>query len=66
MPRGKPITVNVKENEEYFKNYYHNTKADYTCQCGALINNHSLRKHLLTQKHIRIIELLNQIQSQKD
>ena len=48
---GKPITVNVKEDPEYFKKYYHSTKEDYICECGCVINNHSKRRHLLSKKH---------------
>lgn len=63
MTRGRPITINQKEDPEYFKKYYHNTKEEFSCDCGALINNHSLRKHLVTKKHCRVIELLNKLKS---
>ena len=51
MLRGRPCVFNIKEDKEYFKNYYHNTKEDVICDCGCIINNHSLNKHLKTKKH---------------
>ncbi len=51
MPRGRPITANLKEDPEYFEKYYHTTKEDYICECGSFINSHSKRKHLMSKKH---------------
>ncbi len=61
MPVGRPLTINYKEDDEYFKKYYHYTKTDHTCECGSLINNHSLRKHLMTKKHLRVMDLLEKL-----
>lgn len=61
IERGRPVTLNVKENKDYFKLYYHETKENFVCLCGAFINNHSKNKHLKTKKHNFIIENFNLI-----
>lgn len=58
VKKGRPTVNNVKEDKEYFKKYYHLTKADFTCECGMTMNNHSKNKHLKTQTHKRVIEKL--------
>jgi hypothetical protein len=56
MPRGRPITANVKENKEYFNEYYHKTNKEITCECGCKYLAHSKRKHLTTKKHLDLME----------
>jgi hypothetical protein len=56
MPRGRPITSNVKENKDYFRNYYHETNEEFICECGCKCKLHSKRRHLLSQKHIQLME----------
>ena len=58
---ARPAILNIKENKTYFKDYYHTTKEDFICECGAFINNHSLRKHLKTKKHSIVIDKLLKI-----
>jgi hypothetical protein len=61
MPRGRPLTVNVKEiGKKYFTDYYHATNEDVQCECGCLVKSHSKRRHMLSKKHI---QLTNYIQS---
>jgi hypothetical protein len=56
MPRGRPITSNVKENPEYFNEYYHNTNKEQLCECGCKYLFHSRRRHMLSKKHLNLIE----------
>ena len=58
IKRGRKITANIKEDQEYYKKYYHLTKTDYICECGMIMNNHSRLKHLKTKTHARLIEKL--------
>ena len=53
---GRRITVNVKENKNYFAEYYHKTNEDCICECGSKILLHTKRKHLMTKKHKDIME----------
>jgi hypothetical protein len=60
--RGRPLTMDVKNNKDYFKNYYHKTNEDLICdKCGACVKIHSLRRHLLSKKHIYVSQLINNI-----
>ena len=65
MPAGRPITVNQKEDVEYFKKYYHLTKEEFKCECGSSINNHSRLKHLKSYKHIRVMDLLEKLKEKE-
>jgi hypothetical protein len=56
MPRGRPITANVKENKSYFAEYYHKTNETHICECGCTYLLHSKRKHLVTKKHQDLIK----------
>lgn len=59
MPKlGRPSIKNIKEDANYYKNYYHETKKDYVCECGAFINNHSKTKHFKTKKHFHVLASL--------
>lgn len=55
MPRGRPITVNVKEDKSYFAKYYHLTNEDHICECGSHYKLHSKRRHLLSKKHTTLM-----------
>lgn len=64
MTKGRPLTMDVKNDKEYFKKYYHKTNEDYKCEeCGALFKLHSKRRHLMSQKHIYMSELLRNLKS---
>ena len=56
MPKGRPVTVNVKDNEAYFRDYYHKTNENYQCECGTKILLHTKAKHLKTRKHLDLLE----------
>lgn len=58
MPRGRPVTADVKNNKGYFAEYYHKTNSEYTCICGCKYKLHSKRRHLLSKKHLDLIEFL--------
>jgi len=59
--KGRPVTVNVKGNEQYFLDYYHKTNENIICECGSHVKSHSKLKHLKSKKHIQVIELINKI-----
>jgi hypothetical protein len=60
MPRGRPVTHDVKNNRaEYFREYYHSTNAEHRCECGAIYLLNSKRKHLMTKKHAYYMEYNN-------
>lgn len=59
MPRGRPITANVKDNKEYFNEYYHSTNKQHICDCGTNYLIHSKRRHLLSKKHQVLMEFKN-------
>jgi hypothetical protein len=60
MPRGRPITHNVKANKnEYFREYYHSSNGEYICECGVRCLLNSKRKHLMSKKHAHYMELKN-------
>lgn len=65
MTRGRPITANVKENPEYFNEYYHSTNKQYTCDCGTNYLIHSKRRHLLSKKHLVLMNFKN-VQAELD
>ena len=50
--RGRPMTCNVKEmGNEYFRQYYHNHKDSYKCECGKIVKRLNKAKHLKTTLH---------------
>lgn len=59
MTRGRPITANVKDNKEYFIEYYHKTNKESICECGCKYMSRSKSKHLKTKKHLDLIEFIN-------
>jgi hypothetical protein len=59
--KGRPLTHNVKENKQYFLDYYHKTNEDIICECGSHVKSHSKLKHLKSKKHIQVMELINKI-----
>lgn len=65
MPRGRPITANVKENPEYFNEYYHSTNKEHTCECGCNYLFHSKRRHMLSKKHLTLMEF-KKVQAELD
>jgi hypothetical protein len=56
---GRNTTVNVKENKNYFAEYYHKTNEDHVCECGCKYLLHSKRKHLMSVKHITLMQFKN-------
>lgn len=59
---GRKVTVNVKDNEkEYMKKYIAENKELVKCDCGSHIENFSMRRHLMSKKHIQVTTLLNNI-----
>ena len=50
---GRNVSVDVKNNETYFKEYYHKTKETIQCECGCIIINHQRLKHIKSKKHIQ-------------
>jgi hypothetical protein len=55
--KGRPNTTNIKMDEQYFKKYYHYSKHDVVCECGATVSNHCLLKHTKRPRHTRAMEL---------
>lgn len=55
------MTHNVKENKEYFSDYYHKTNRPYQCECGAVITYNTRYHHLRTKKHEQLIGFINTI-----
>jgi hypothetical protein len=54
---GRKLTVNVKENQkEYMKKYFQDNKEMTACDCGCIIDKYSMRRHLLSKKHVQLIE----------
>jgi hypothetical protein len=56
---GRNTTVNVKENKNYFNEYYHKTNMEYICECGCKYLLHSKRRHLMTKKHLDLMQFKN-------
>ena len=44
------------ESYEYTKKYH---RAQATCECGLVLCKYSLKKHIKTQKHMRLMESKN-------
>lgn len=55
--KGRPCTTNIKNDEQYFKKYYHHSKHDVVCECGATVSNHCLLKHTKRPRHKKAMEL---------
>lgn len=56
MPRGRPVTSNVKENPNYFNEYYHSNNKECTCECGNNYFYFSRHRHMLSKKHLNLIK----------
>jgi hypothetical protein len=53
---GRPISVNVKENPEYFNAFYHSHNKLVKCECGLPVMSMGLNKHIKTNKHKKFME----------
>ena len=49
--RGRTITKDVKNNKEYFNDYYREHNHDIRCECGQYVKYMSLCKHKKSKKH---------------
>lgn len=49
--KGRPISVNVKQNNNYFTEYYHLQNKTIVCECGLPIKSMGLYHHKKTLKH---------------
>jgi len=59
---GRKVTVNVKGNEkEYMKKYFAENKELIQCECGSHIDIFSMKRHIKSKKHIKVMELINNI-----
>ena len=64
IPRGRPISVDVKNNKQYFKDYYHPTNKEVLCECGQHVKSKTMYKHKMSSKHeyimknTKLVELL--------
>lgn len=56
--RGRKPTVNVKDNKNYYNEYYHKTNKLVKCTCGQDIFSRSLRVHQKSKRHGKLTELL--------
>lgn len=46
--------------ERWKQSLYKYQKKKYTCECGSVLSNKMRPKHLKTQKHIHIMNMINQ------
>lgn len=56
--RGRALTCDVKNNKEYFNEYYHEHNFDMICSCGQNIKSRGLYSHKKTKKHIYLMSKL--------
>jgi len=54
---GRPITSDVKNNKDYFNDYYKNNNNSIICDCGLNILKFSLGKHRQSKIHKKLIEV---------
>ena len=59
--RGRKTTVNVKENPEYFNDYYKRTNHLVKCSCGQDVFSRSMRNHLQSVRHAKLEKLKEDI-----
>ena len=45
VKKGRRITKNIKDNKNYYTEFYHLKKEIIECECGKIMNNWSLQKH---------------------
>ena len=57
-PRGRPISVDVKNNKDYYAKYYHLSNIDIICECGQHLKSRGLYKHKKSLKHEYLMENL--------
>ncbi len=64
---GRPITVDYKNDRQYFTKYYEKTNIEKTCTCGSIIFHRQMNKHLKTPRHARLKSILdNKIKQEKE
>ena len=59
--KGRPSEHNIELDSEYFKKYYLKTKVDVKCECGAMMNNKVMSKHVTSKRHFKALELLQKL-----
>jgi hypothetical protein len=57
-PKGRPSEIGIICDELYFNKYYHQTKKDVTCECGSIVSNKCMSRHLKRKVHSRGMMLL--------
>lgn len=57
---GRPSIRNIIRDDQYFNNYYQQTKHDFTCECGMTLSSKSKARHLKRQVHFKKLEDLKQ------
>lgn len=55
------IMLNKENFNNYHRNYYHEKKNYFTCECGCQVINikAKINRHNLSKKHINILKELN-------
>lgn len=61
--KGRPSGTNIKTDEKYFINYYHQKKEYIPCVCGAMVMKHSISRHMKRSKHLQALELKEKIEA---
>jgi hypothetical protein len=56
VKRGRTITKDIKNNKEYFNEYYREHNHDIFCECGQFIKSMCIYKHKKTKKHNILME----------
>ena len=54
--RGKPLSVNVKNNKAYFVEYYAKNNKPMICECGQAITTFYYTKHKKQKIHNYLME----------
>ena len=55
---GRPSFRNIARDDQYFNNYYQQTKHDFTCDCGMTLSSKSKARHLKRPIHAKKLEEL--------
>jgi hypothetical protein len=53
---GRPSIRNIPRDQQYFNNYYQQTKHDFTCECGMTLSSKSKAIHLKRPIHAEKLE----------
>lgn len=53
---GRPVSVDVKNNKQYFVEYYHANNISIVCECGLPIMKTGMSHHKNTSKHIFLMK----------